>query len=447
MMNKLKYCLCLGCWLLAMPAEAALLKAAEFKLANGMTVAVIENHKAPLVQHMVWYKTGSVDEPQGKGGLAHLLEHLMFRGTQKVNDGEFNRILHENGAESNAFTTHDMTAYHQFADISKLEALMALEADRMRNLTLTPEVFNAEQKIVYEERQQRVENNPAGQFNERFMTLLHGRSPYGHPVTGLNEEIKSLTLDDVKNFYQKYYAPNNAVLVLSGDIDTPTAKKLAQKYYGDIPAQESERVEPLVENAVFRETLTMALPEIQTIKIVQKYKLPHHKKLGAAVYDFLVLAEYLGGGETAALYKDLVREQEKAVSVSADFAYATRGSSILSIAMLPASKSDYVAGVYERLLNQAIKRAMEKLTAEKLAKVKRKMLADMVYVNDNPKDAAYWVGMLLANDMSLADAQNYEQGIKNVSLESVRRAFRQLRQAPMVEGTLLPQSLMEKADE
>ena len=191
--------------LLPLTAAADLFKADEFTLDNGLRVVVVENHKAPLIKHMVWYNAGAVDEVKGKGGSAHLLEHLMFRGTKKVKGDEFNQIMHENGADSNAFTSQDMTVYHQFADISKLEALMALEADRMQNLNFDKDAFEAERKIVYQERKQVIENNPAAPFAERLSLLLWGNSAYGRPVSGLANEIMDLNSQDIRDFYQRYF--------------------------------------------------------------------------------------------------------------------------------------------------------------------------------------------------------------------------------------------------
>lgn len=432
--------LCLGA---VFPAFAGLFKATEFTLDNGMQVVVIENHKAPLVKHMVWYKTGSVDEIRGKGGIAHLLEHLMFRGTKLVKKNEFNQKLDELGAEHNAFTSFDMTVYHQLADISKLEALMALEADRMQNLAFDREAFDAEQKIVYQERQQVVENNPAAAFNERFNLLLWGNSPYGQPITGQNDEIMALTYDDARDFYAQYYAPNNAILVLSGDIEPQLAQELAEKYYGKLPSVTIEREEPKEVKDVFKTSLEMSLPDIQAVKMVQKFLLPNYKNLTGTYFDYLVLAEYLGGGETSALYQDLVVEQEVALSVSVNYHYLTRGNSVFGISLRPNTDEAFNRTWYEQILNDSMAQAMNNLTTDELEKVKRKMTADLVYINDNPEDAAYWVGYALAVGFSLEDIEHFVEGIKNVTLEGVHKAYRQVELAAQVEGVLLPKQLQE----
>ena len=429
------------CLLAAGQVSAKLFKTTEFTLENGMPVVVIENHKAPIVKHMVWYKIGAADEAYGKGGVAHLLEHLMFRGTHGVSDGEFNRWMNELGAESNAFTGHDVTVYHQFADISKLEALMALEADRMQNLAFDKKAFEAEQKIVYQERKQVVENNPSSAFYERMNLLLWGNSPYGQPVTGQNDEIMALTYEDARDFYTKYYAPNNAILILSGDIEPALAKKLAEKYYGKLPLGKIEHIAPEEVASSFAETLEMALPDVKTPRAIWQYLLPNHESLQDAVYNYEVLAEYLGGGETSALYRDLVVEQQSAVTVTADFHYVTRGNGVFKFQLIPDAKELTDKTLIQENMLAALEDAMANLTEAKLEKVKRKMLADLVYVNDNPNDAAYWVGYMMANGFSLEDVENYADKIKNVSLDGVQKAYENLLKAPVVFGLLLPENL------
>lgn len=423
--------------LLPLTAAADLFKADEFTLDNGLRVVVVENHKAPLIKHMVWYNAGSVDEVKGKGGSAHLLEHLMFRGTKKVKGDEFNQIMHENGADSNAFTSQDMTAYHQFADISKLEALMALEADRMQNLNFDEDAFEAERKIVYQERKQVIENNPAAPFAERLSLLLWGNSAYGRPVSGLADEIMDLNSQDIRDFYQRYYAPNNAILVLAGDIDVPTAKKLAEKYYGNIPARNvaKKNIEP--ETDSYREKLQMKLPLISTPKLVEKYRLPNYSAVKGSVYDYIVLAEYLGGSQTSALYQELVENRKIAVGVSAGYSFNAQSNSVFFLSLLPAEDVTIMAA--RIALREARAQALQDLTVAKLEKVKKKMIADLVFANDNPEDAAYWLGSMLISGFSLSEAQNYENEIKNVTLEGVIQAAKEVfLHSSALEGVLLP---------
>lgn len=201
-------------------------------LENGMQVVVIEDHRAPIVTHMVWYKVGAADEPAGKSGIAHFLEHLMFKGTAKIGSGEFSRIVAENGGQDNAFTSQDYTAYFQNASADKLPLLMELEADRMQGLLLDDDAVGAELQVVLEERSQRTDNNPSGLFREQWIAAQYLAHPYGTPVIGWRNEIEKLTTQDAIDWYKTYYAPNNAILVVAGDVEAETVFQLARKYYG-----------------------------------------------------------------------------------------------------------------------------------------------------------------------------------------------------------------------
>ena len=441
MKNKLFYCILIIVGLINV-AKADIFKADEFYLDNGLQVVVVENHKAPLVKHMMWYKVGAVDEYRGKGGSAHLLEHLMFRGTHKISGNEFNRLMEQNGALSNAFTSYDVTVYHQFADISRLELLMALEADRMHNLSFSPHDFEAEKNIVLQERKQVVENNPAFNYNERLNLLFWGNSPYGQPITGLPEEIEALTYNDTMNFYHKYYAPNNAILIISGDIDVETAKQLAEKYYGKIAAKELKRAEtPEIEDK-FSTTLQMSVAQVTTPKIDIRYMLEPHKKLGDKIYDYMVLAEYLGGGSTSELYKELVLNKHIAVTVYARYHFASRTHSVFSIDLL--GSQPFAQDEVLQNIEQTLKEARHSLTNKRLTQLKRKMTADLIYMNDNPEDAADWIGYMLSSGFTLSDVLQYEKKIQAVKKSDVLKAFDELLSASKVIGILLPQQGEQK---
>lgn len=422
-------------------ADASVFKAEEFKLDNGLRVIVAENHKAPLVQQMLWYQAGAADEMSGRGGSAHLLEHLLFRGTKKVSGAEFNRIMEENGAVSNAFTSYDVTVYHQFADVSRLEVLMALEADRMKNLNISKEDFEAERKIVFQERKQVVENDPQSPFFERMRHMMWGTSPYGRPVTGLSEEIMALKYEDVLNFYRMNYNPNNAILVLSGDIDAATARKLAEKYYGklkNLPVKRGYRGNKNV-TANIHQALQMQLPNVATPRIIRSFMLPPRRKMGDTVYAYDILAEFLGGGETAEMYKDLVLRRREATAFNSSYNYVTRTNTTFSITMLPNMEKPFAAEASVNVLNLSLLKARKALNAERLAQIKRKIAADLVYVNDNPQTAANWIGYMLSAGFGLEDVQNYEEKINAVTLDEVIDAYNNLLQAPDITAILLPQ--------
>lgn len=435
-MNKLF--LSLALLLLPTLVQAKIFKAEEWKLDNGLRVVVVENHKAPLVKQMLWYQVGAVDEFRGRGGSAHLLEHLLFRGTNKVSGDEFNRIMEKNGAVSNAFTSYDVTVYHQFADVSRLEVLLALEADRMQNLKISEKDFEAERKIVFQERKQVVENNPSSPFYEKMRMMMWGTSPYGQPITGLPDEITALKYADTMDFYHKYYAPGNAILVLSGDIDAKTVRPLVEKYYGKLKNQpvEREKIAPVTE--MVHQTLQMSLPNIATPRVVRSFMLPPRSELKDKIYAYDILAELLGGGETAELYRDLVLKRHQAIGVSANYNYMTRSNTIFGISMTPNTEKPFAPETAVQTLNAALLNAKKALTAARVEQVKRKIAANMVYLNDNPQTAANWIGYMLSMGFELDDVQNYEDRINAVTLEEVLRAYDNLLQSSDMTAVLLP---------
>ena len=422
----------------ASTAAGAMFGASEFYLDNGLRVIVIPNHKAPIVRQMVWYKTGSADEKPGQGGVAHLLEHLMFRGTRKVGHDAYNRITQVNGVDGNAFTSQDFTVYHQSMDISRLELAMFLEADRMHNLDLSRENFELERDIVYQERKQVVENNPAAAFGENLRRLLWGEHPYGRPVTGMPEEIRNLKLEDVRAFYQSYYAPNNAILILAGDIEPETAKVLAEKYYGGISRGEVSKPTFFPEirdkNAV---RLEMNLPRINSVRLVNTWIAPAFNQEKEEIYNLAVLSKYLGEGETSKLYKKLVKEKNLALAVESAYDYGGRSYGTFSIWAIP--QSGVSAVKLQKGLEQAVAEAVTEIDAETIENTKQKMRAGLVYLRDNPNEAAMVAGSMAAADMRLEDIEDYGDRISAVRAKDVKQAAQKLlRQSARVSGVLQP---------
>lgn len=418
--------------------QAQLFNGEEFKLDSGMRVVVVPNHKAPIIKHMVWYKVGSVDEVSGKGGLAHLLEHLMFRGTTKIKGSEFNKIMEENGAESNAFTTADFTVYHQTADISRLELLMFLEADRMENLQISDDDFVRERDIVFQERKQRIDNNPQGFSGEEIDRILWQNHSYGRPVIGTNEDIFNLTKKDAEDFYRQYYAPDNAVLILAGDIEPQIAKKLAEKYYGKINKKaqiKSENFAKLKNN--IKNHIDMKLPEIKSERLLISAAAPSYNVNPQDVYALNVLAEYMGGDETAKLYKKLVLEQGVAIAVGTSYYPYARSYGEFNIGATPQKGED----LNDLLLKvrQAWDEALSELNEENLAAVKQKMVAGLIYLRDNPETAAMITGKMAGIGLDLSTIERQAELINNVSIEDVRRAAKHLYSAPQIEALIRPE--------
>ena len=439
---KIYLILSLGVSVFCDDVQAKMFDISEFRLDNGLQVLVVPNHKAPIVKHMVWYKCGSVDEPKGKSGTAHLLEHLMFRGTNQVKDGVFNDVINQNGGESNAFTSLDYTAYHQFLDISRLELAMYLETDRMQNLKITSQTFEKEKNIVFQERRQVVDNNPLSYFGESVRKLLWQEHPYGLPVSGYPDDIKAIALDDVEAFYEKCYAPNNAVLVLAGDIDVRTAQKLAKKYYGKVKARDIGKKAEFPElTRKFEANLQMKLPAAQTKRLMKVYLAPSVNVEASEVYALMVLAKYLGEGETSALYQDLVLKQKIALDVSVSYDYANRSYGTFVISAVPVE--GIKQGEFEKVLNTSLQQALKQISPRKIDLVKQKMLAGLVYLKDNPAEAAYWVGMMTTVGFNVKDVDALDEKIEEVSSRQVLSAAKNILQAASVTGWLLPQKESE----
>lgn len=409
----------------ASSSQASLFGAQEFYLDNGMRVIVIPNHKAPIIKHMVWYKVGSVDEQLGKGGTAHLLEHLMFRGTKKIKDSDFNNIIEKNGGDSNAFTGQDYTSYHQSLDISKLELAMFLEADRMKNLDFNDQAFAMERDIVFQERKQVVENNPSSYFYETISRSFWQEHPYARPITGSPEEINNLQAQDIMDFYNNYYTPSNAILVLAGDIDVETAKKLAKKYYGVIEDKKVTKITkfPILDKK-FEAKVEMSLPRINSTRLMKRYLAASNATDKSKVYNLTLLSKYLGEGETSKLYKKLVLEKQKVLNVSTSYDGMSRSYGSFMVSVVP--KAGVSAEELNQILMMAINESIEEINLDEIEKVKQKMLSGLVYLRDNPNDAAYIVGSMAVNDLSLDEIEQYADGVKAVDYKSVKSNARNL---------------------
>ena len=444
-MNKKFAIVCAVGLLFSQIAQAKLFDISEYKLSNGATLLVVPNHKAPIAKHMVWYKVGAVDEALGKGGSAHLLEHLMFRGTKKVSGAEFNRLMQINGADSNAFTSLDYTAYHQNLDISRLELAMALEADRMQNLNFSEQDFVTERDIVYQERKQVVENKPLSLFSENMQKLLWQNHPYAKPVTGTEDEILSLTKDDIMELYQRYYAPANAVIVISGDIEPDTAFELAEKYYGKVSSRKTAEAKVFPSLSTNTKTkLQMALPRVEIPRIIRTYVVDSYNTDPNNIYALSILSTYLGEGETSELYKGLIHNRNLALSVSTSYDYASRSYGTFSIAAVPAK--DVSVEKLKEKLDKVIKDAVSAINDEKIEQIKNKMLAGLIYLKDNPFDAANIVGSLYTVGMSKEDIENYADSIRQTTTEQVRQAAEKLlNNSSYVEGIAYP--LNEEIDD
>jgi len=423
-------------------AEAGVFNPETFTLENGMQVVVLPNHRAPVVLHMVWYKAGSADEPAGKSGVAHLLEHLMFKGTPKHPDGEFSKILAQHGGQENAFTSFDYTGYHQTVASDRLEMVMELEADRMTNLVLSPEDVVTERAVVLEERNQRIENKPGARLREQANQKLYPDAhPYARPIIGWRSELAALTREDALTFYKDHYAPDNAILVVAGDVNVDDVKRLAAKYYGVIAPRGVAARAKLVTTAPVEGGETVLRDErvkqaSWSESVIQPSLSNGEPKRVAALE---VLSEILGGGGTSRLYRALVIGQPLAVSVGTSYDQASRGDGRFAFYASPRSGVglDQLAHAVEVEARRALDTGLK---AGELDRIKKRMLADAVYSRDSMNTGAWALGSALAAGHSIEDVEAWPERIAAVSEADVIEALKAVLAEPRRITTKLLQN-------
>ncbi|MCH2094293.1 MAG: insulinase family protein [Rhodobacteraceae bacterium] len=409
-------------------AETASEQVTTFTLDNGMEAVVIEDHRAPAVVHMVWYRAGSADEPAGVSGIAHFLEHLMFKGTDTIAPGEFSQIVAANGGTDNAFTSFDYTGYFQRVAADRLELMMQMEADRMVNLTLTQDEVRTEREVILEERNQRVENDPGALFNEQRRAALYMNHRYGVPIIGWRHEIESLDLQDALDFYADNYAPNNAILVVAGDVDPADVKRLAQTYYGPIPADPTivPRQRPQEPPQLSERRMVMNDPRVAQPYIIRTYLAPERdpgaqEKAAALV----MLAEVLGGGQTSVLNRKLQFETQTVVYTSAFYSGTSLDDTGFGLVAVPAD------GVSLQEAEEALDKAVaefitEGVDAAQLDRIKFQMRAQQIYARDNVDRLARRYGGALASGLTVADVQAWPDILQAVTEADIIAAAKEI---------------------
>jgi zinc protease len=413
-----------------------------FTLRNGLEVVVITDRRAPVVTHMVWYRVGAADEPRGYSGIAHFFEHLMFKGTRQIAPGEFSRTIARNGGEDNAFTNWDYTAYYERIARDRLELVMRMEADRMRNLRFSDETFASERDVIVEERRQRIDNNPGAVLGERMRSMLWPHHPYGTPVIGWLHEIQTLPRERALDFYRTWYAPNNAILVVAGDIDAAELRPLAERYYG--------RLQP-TRNLPGRGWVGDP-PNVGPMRVThrdEKVRQPSFSRLyraisygtdtGRQAHALDVAMEILGGSETSRLYRALVEEQRIAVSAGANASSSGLGGGSVSVWATPVegvslerveAAADAVIAAYLR----------DGPTDAELTRAKNSLSAHAIYARDSQESLANIYGASLAQGESIEDVVNWPADIEAVTREEVMEMSRQtLDMNASVTGWLLPE--------
>ena len=424
----------------AAPAGAGVFNPETFTLANGMQVVVVPNHRAPVVVHMVWYRVGAADDPAGKSGLAHFLEHLMFKGTEKVPGDEFARTVARNGGNQNAFTSADYTGYFQKVSKDRLALVMELEADRMVNLVLTDAAVLPERKVVLEERRSRTDNEPGALLREQVNAAQYLAHPYRMPIIGWEHEIRSLTTADALAFYRRYYAPDNAVLIVAGDVTAAELRPLAEKTYGAIPARGVEprrRAQEPPQRAARRVELRDA--RVRQPAWNRSYLAPSYTA-GARehAYALQVLAEILGGGATSRLYRALVVEQKIAASAGVWYGATSLDVSRFGFYATPARGVE-VATVEAAVDAEIARLLADRVTAQEVARVTTRLVRESVYARDSVSTSARIFGAALASGRTVDDVEAWPERIAAVTAAAVDAAARAvLRPETSVTGVLLP---------
>ena len=411
-----------------------------FTLANGMQVVVVTNRRVPVVSHMVWYKVGAYDHEPGKSGIAHFLEHLMFKGTPTVPPGEFSKIVARNGGRDNAFTSYDFTVFFQNVARDRLELVMTMEADRMVNLRLTDALVYPERDVVLEERRQRTDNQPRDRLAEQVEAALFVNHPYGTPIIGWEHEIRTLSREDAEAFYGSWYAPNNAILVVAGDIDAAELRPLAEKTYGQVPAR------PVPERRVLEvpplppdSRITLRDAEVREPMVQREYLAPSYGH-GASeqAYPLQVLGEIMSGGATSRLNKALVVEQRLATAAWLTYAPTERGNATVAIGATPVPGGD-IAKTEAALDAEIAKLLKDGVGDEEVATAKKRLLAENAYARDSLQGPAYAVGMALTTGRSLDDVESWPDRIAAVTAAQVAAAARAVLGRPgAVTSLLLP---------
>jgi len=402
-------------------------KVADFTLSNGLQLVVIPDHRAPVVTHMIWYKVGAADETAGKSGLAHFLEHLMFKGTAAHPAGQFSQVVSRIGGQENAFTSNDYTAFFQRVPTEHLKTVMEFEADRMTGLQLTDEVVLPEREVILEERNQRMENNPTARLGEQIDAALFLNSPYGKPVIGWRHEMEGLTRDDAMGFYRRFYGPNDAVVIIAGDIEPQAALALAQETYGRVARNDviPPRRRPQEPPAVAVRSLTLSDPRVEQPTMQRAYLVPTFATAEKGESEALeVLAHILGSGSNSRLYTSLV--VDKHVAVSAAAWYDSSAIDMSKFGVYGSPRPGVTLPQFEAAADAVIAEVIEKgVTPEELGRSKTKLIADAVYAQDSQASMARWYGNSLTTGATVEDVQRWPDRIRAVTAEQVQQAARQ----------------------
>jgi zinc protease len=425
----------------AAPAAAAADTAvAHFTLANGLEVVVVPDHRAPVVTHMIWYKVGAADEVAGKSGLAHFLEHLMFKGTAHNPGNRFSQAVAAIGGQENAFTTSDYTGFFQRVPRERLKEMMAFEADRITGLVLTDEVVRPELNVVLEEQNMRIANNPNSRLAEQMDAALYLNHPYGRPTIGWRPEIERLDREDALAFYRRYYSPNNAIVVVAGDVTADEVKADAEATYGQIAARAdiAPRRRPQEPPQEAPRTVTLADPQVEQPSINRYYLAPSRTTAKSGESEALeVLAHVLGSGSNSRLYRALVLD--RGIAINAGAYYSSTALDYGKFGVFGTPKPGKSLRELEAAIDAVLSDVVEQgVTADELDLAKNRMIADAVYAQDNQATLARWYGAALSTGETVDMVREWPEAIRAVTADQVREAARKwLNRKASVTGYLV----------
>ena len=401
-------------------------KVSTFNLDNGMEVVVIEDHRAPVVVHMMWYRAGSADEKPGVSGVAHFLEHLLFKATDTMEAGEFSRTVAANGGSDNAFTSHDYTAYFQRVASDRLELMMKMEADRMVNLRLTEADILTEREVIIEERNQRTENDPGALFGEQANAALYMNHRYGVPIIGWRHEMETLELEDTLEYYEQFYAPNNTILIVAGDVTPEEVKELSERHYGPLAANpdlepRARPQEPLhnAERRILLEDPRVAQPYVRRSYIAPERDSEDQKTAAALMLG----ANLLGDGQTSFMSQKLQFGEKIAVFASAFYRGTSLDDASFTTVVVP------VEGVSlkdaEAAMDRVIAEFMETpIDLDHLNRIKRAMRASEIYAKDNVQGLANRFGRALTSGLKVKDILAWPDVVEGITEDDIKTAMR-----------------------
>ncbi len=410
----------------------------SFQLENGLQVVVIPDRRAPVVTHMIWYKVGAADEPDGQSGVAHFLEHLMFKGTTDHPNGEFSKMVAERGGQENAFTSADYTAYFQRVAKEHLPLMMELEADRMENLVLTDEIVAPERDVVLEERRSRVDSEPGSRLREAMNAITFVNHPYGSPVIGWESEIRALNKEAAIAFYDRFYTPNNAVLVVAGDVDVDEVKALAEDTYGKVArrAEPGARVRPAEPPLSGERRIAVSDPRVRQESVSQTWIVPSQSTGEGRTPEALeVLAYVLGGGPTSRLHKSLVLDRQAALGAGAYYQGGALDDGRFGVYASP--RPGHSLEDMEQLVAAEVRNLLDAgVSEEEVERAQNSMIASAIYAQDSQSGLARLFGSALASGMSVGDVQSWPAQVRAVTAEDVLDAARTYLDRQPVVGEL-----------